>query len=101
MQRLAPQRRISGETALGVDVDAVLQRRRAQHAEFRGEIVREMFDDDRIAAERHVGSVLLARANRNDQSWIVGERVRDLIGTKLLQAPGLECAARALGAGRG
>ena len=48
-------------------VDSVLHRRRAQDTELRRQIVGEMLDDDRIAAERQMGPVLLGRAHRHDE----------------------------------
>ena len=50
-----------------VRVDAVLHRRCAQDPELRRQIVGQAFDDDRVAAERQVGAVLLGRAHRHDQ----------------------------------
>src|SRR5205085_8541512 len=56
MKGLAPKRCIAGNSSFGVDVDAVLQGGRAEHGKLGGEIVREVLDADRVAAQRHVRS---------------------------------------------
>ena len=66
MERLLSQRRVPGEAALRIDVDSVLHRWSAQHAIFCGQIVSHVLDDDGIAAEREVRTVLLARPDGYD-----------------------------------
>src|SRR2546423_5786256 len=83
---LFSQRRVAGEAALGIDVDSVLRRRSAQHAIFRGQIVSHALDDDGIASERHMRTVLLACADRDDESRIVAEDGCDLRRIELLYA---------------
>ena len=79
VQRLSSERRVAREAVLGHDIDAVLERRRTQHAEFRGQLVGKVFDDDRVAAKRKMRSVLLAGAHRNDESRIRRDDGGDLV----------------------
>ena len=71
MQRFLPHRRIADVSALGVDVHAVLDRRRAKHAEFSRQVVGEALDDDRIAAEWKMRTVLLTGADRHNETRIL------------------------------
>ena len=66
VQRATPESGASREGA-GDGVHPVLDRRCPQDAERGREIVGEVLDDDRVAAERQVGSVLLGGANRYDE----------------------------------
>jgi len=89
MERLAAQRGIPGKSTLGIDVHAIFERRCSQDPKFGGEVVREMLNDDRVAAERHVWTVLLTCTDGHDQSGVASEGFSNLGGTELLQAQGL------------
>src|SRR5438876_310939 len=66
-------------------VDAVFDRRRAQDLEGRREVVGETLDDERVAAERQVGAVLLAGPHRHEEAGIALENETHLVGDKGLQ----------------
>jgi len=87
VQSLFPDGRVPDEPALGVDVHSVFQCRRPQHSELGGEIVGHALDDDRVASERKVRPMLLARSNRQNQSRIFGENRLDLHRDELLDSP--------------
>src|SRR5881394_2552801 len=86
MERLAAQRRVAGEAALGHHVHAVLERRRAEHAEFGGQVVGKPFDDDRVGAERHVRAMLLAGPDGHDEPRVELDDRGDVVGAHLLDA---------------
>src|SRR5687767_8874582 len=85
MQGLLAHGAVSREATLALDIDAVFERRGAQHAELRREIVGEMIDDDRVAADREVQPVLLARPDRDDQPRVLGEYRGDVTGVHFLE----------------
>src|SRR2546425_835261 len=68
VQRLAAHRGVAGERAAGGGVDAVFDRRRAQDLEGRREVVGETLDDERVAAEREGGALLLAGPHQHERS---------------------------------
>src|SRR5207247_2299388 len=85
VQRLAAHRGVAWERAAGGGVDAVFDRRRAQDLEGRRKVVGETLDDERVAAEREVGAVLLAGPHRHEEAGIALENETHLVGDKGLQ----------------
>jgi hypothetical protein len=94
MECLSPERGVARRGTLRVDVHSVFEGRCSQHAELRGKIVRQVFDDDRVATERHVRAVLLAGADWDDEPGVASEHLHDFRGAKLLQAPRSKRSAR-------
>src|SRR6187551_3681286 len=70
VERLLSDRRVPGEAALGLRVDAVFDGRGQKHREFGGEIACQPLDDDRVDSEWEMRPVLLTGADGNDQSRI-------------------------------
>ena len=81
------QRGASREGA-GDGVHPELDGRCPQHGEGGREIVGEALDDDRVAAERQVGSVLLGGAHRHDERGAAGQQVSDRDRSHFLHPPG-------------
>jgi len=94
MERLATQGGVSRKPTLGVNVDAVFERRCAQHSELRGEIIGEMLHNYRVASKGHVRSVLLTGADGHDQARVASERLRNLGWSELLESQWLERRTR-------
>jgi len=67
VQSFPAHRRIAREGTLGGGVHAIRYRRGAQDAEAARQVVGETLDDERVAAEREVWSMLLAGANGYQQ----------------------------------
>ena len=67
VQGLAAHRGVTRIWTFDGGVDAVGHRRGAQEMKARGQIVGEPLDDERIAAERQMGTVLFAGADWNQQ----------------------------------
>ncbi len=72
VQGLPAEARIAKKVSLCGNVDAIFYGGRAQHSILRRKIVSEVFNNDGVAAEWKVRSVLFARADRNDQACICG-----------------------------
>src|SRR5207245_6170272 len=74
---------IRDATVTGVQTCALpIYRRRAQDLEGRREVVGETLDDERVAAERQVGAVLLAGPHRHEEAGIALENETHLVGDK-------------------
>ena len=71
-----------------IGVHAELDGGGPQHGEGGREIVGEALDDDRVAAERQVGTVLLGGAHRHDQRGPLAQQLADRDGSHLLHPPG-------------
>ena len=68
MQGLAADGRIAGIGTFGCRIHAKGDSRGTQNPEFGGEVVGQPLDDDRIASERQMRSMLFTRADRHEQT---------------------------------
>ncbi len=87
MERLAAHGTVARRGARAGVEDAILHGGGAQHAEGRGEIIGEAFDDDRRRAERQLSAARFAGADGHDEAGVLDHEGRDLGWGHLLEAP--------------
>ncbi len=85
VERFLAERSRTGVVAFAANIDAVVERGCAEHAEFPGEVEREVASDEDVGAERQVRSVLLHGADGNDESRFTGEVCRDVDPAQLIE----------------
>lgn len=80
VEGLTPDGGIAGRRPANGGIDAIFHGRRAQHLERGGEVAGQPFDDQRVASQRKVGTMLFRGTDRNDQAPIALQMRRDLGG---------------------
>lgn len=85
MERLAADGRTAREWRWGGGIHTIFYGRGSQDVELRREIVGEALDDERVATEGEVWSMLLRRSDRYDESTVPLEVSTHGSGSEMLE----------------